>query len=398
MARFSDDEWKAIRQRLSGREKEYGFPTRRQESVILASFNIRDFGAKGKRSPDAWKLLARNCRRFDFIAIQEVEDNLESLDELWRRLGDGYDVVHSDITGALPGEIGPISPHERLAFVYRTDRIERKTLASDLTYDRSYLFRTLYDNREAIWKAFEIYRKKKEDFDAGRRKTKPYFVRLPKFLSFIRQPHCASFRIKARDTALPIDFTAFNAHLLYGNGLKSERRAEFIALLDWLLKRAQKIGTLPVNNLILFGDLNLDFKNAARQRKKYDQLIKDLNQKLNQNDVPAKVNFPFITPHPKTGDFLRSTARRKETYDQIGIFAHDTRLPDFTRNATAGQGGANDFNYWVVNFAKLFEDAVLDGRDANRLPKAQREAFYNKFTYDVSDHLPIWIRLPIPGA
>jgi hypothetical protein len=394
MADFKKSEWKKIFTQLDGNEAKYGFPERRKGSVLLASFNIRDFGDPAKRSAGAWKLLGRICKRFDFIAVQEVEDDLSSLRQLKDLLGPKYALLYSDISGALPSEIGPISPHERLAFLYRTDRVRRGELASDITFDRSYIFKTLYQGRNAIWKAFEVYetevRKKKE----GTRKTDPYFISLPKFISFIRPPHAASFKIPGKAGAVPYEFVAANAHLLYGGGRKSERKREFEALVSWLFDRAKKAETMPVKNMILFGDLNLDFAKPEIQRPRYDARLKEINAKLESADDPADFNFPFLDEHPDKG-FIRSNARLSETYDQIGIIRRDPRLPGHAKNAKAGTK-PDGFDFGVVDFVRLFQDAVAAGKSVTDMDKAEKAKFIGRFEYDVSDHMPIWIRLPMP--
>ncbi len=50
----------------------------------------------------------------------------------------------------------------------------------------------------------------------------------------------------------------------------------------------------------------------------------------------------------------------------------------------------------MVNFVRLFEDVILDGKSLHRLSKTKKESFVGKYDRDVSDHMPIWIRLPIP--
>ena len=395
MAKFTPDEWNRIFAQLNGREASYGFPERRDGSVVLASFNIRDFGNKDKRTDGAWTLLKRICERFDFIAVQEVENELASLRHLKELLGGKYEMVFSDITGALPSEIGPISPHERLAFIYRADRVQRTALASDITFDRSDIFRTLYKNRKAIWKAFEKYVGQSKDFRAGGRSTKPYFISLPKFISFIRQPHCVSFEILAANGTTPYAFVAINAHLLYGGGRKSERKKEFEALITWLLDRAKKADTMPIKDIIMFGDLNLDFSNPEKQRPKFDKRLKELNAKLEAGDKPADFNFPFLDKHPKLRKFLRSNARLSETYDQIAIIKRDPRLPGHTLNKKAGET-PDGFNFGVVNFVELFQDVFLNGQSVTSLPTPEKQKFVGRFEYDVSDHMAIWIRLPKP--
>lgn len=230
MADFVKAEWKKIFTQLDGNEARYGFPERRKASVLLASFNIRDFGDPAKRSPGAWKLLTHICKRFDFIAVQEVENDLSSLRHLKDLLGPKYALLFSDISGALPSELSGISPHERLAFLYRSDRVERGEMASDITFDRSYIFKTLFQGRKSIWKAFESFEAEAKKKKEGKRATDPYFISLPKFISFIRPPHAATFRILGKGAAAPYEFVAINAHLLYGGGRKTERRREFEAL------------------------------------------------------------------------------------------------------------------------------------------------------------------------
>ncbi len=395
MADFTKAEWKTIFTRLTGKEVEYGFPERRKDSVVLASFNIRDFGNPGKRSPGAWKLLTRICKRFDFIAVQEVEDDLASLRQLREALGPKYSLVHSDISGALPSELGPISPHERLAFLYRIDKVERGELASDITFDRSYIFETLYGHRRSFATAFDDFQADLKDFKNGRRSTAPYFIALSKFVAFIRPPHAVSFRIPGKTGAAPYEFVAVNAHLLYGGGRKRERKMEFEALVSWLFDRAKKAETMPVKDMILFGDLNLDFSRPEKQRPLYDARLKELNGKLDPDDEPADFNFPFLDSHPKLG-VIRSNARLSETYDQIGIIRRDPRLPGHELNALAGKKKGHGFDFGVVDFVRLFQDALMGGRSVTTMTTAEKRAFIGRFEYDVSDHMPIWIRLPLP--
>ena len=49
----------------------------------------------------------------------------------------------------------------------------------------------------------------------------------------------------------------------------------------------------------------------------------------------------------------------------------------------------------VSEFVNLFSDAVL-GRPFDCLSKAEQWDFVDKFQYNVSDHMPLWMRLPLP--
>lgn len=214
---------------------------------------------------------------------------------------------------------------------------------------------------------------------------------MPHFVQFIRTPQITSFEILSRDTAENYKFAAINAHLLYGDKSKQkvERELEFKALLAWLIDRSRERDRAYAKNMILFGDLNLDFEKVDIRRAAIAKFIVDLNAKQLKG-APAKVNFPFINQHPAQTGVFRTNARRNQTYDQIAIFADDDRLPPSSQNSVAGLNGANKFDYGMFDFVQLFFDTFP------AMAAKPARSRYSKFEYDVSDHMPIWIRLPRP--
>jgi hypothetical protein len=214
---------------------------------------------------------------------------------------------------------------------------------------------------------------------------------MPRFIQFIRSPHIASFRVKPKNGAKPYEFSAINAHLLYGDAAKQkeERELEFKALLAWIIERARERDKNYAENIFLFGDLNLDFEEVDVRRRAIEKFIVDLNTRQLRGS-PVKVNFPFLDDHPAFGTVFRTNARQDQTYDQIALFAEDRRLPPPQLNRHAGGTAGHGFNFGMFDFVRLFFDtfpALLN------LSKRKR---YSKFEHDVSDHMPIWIRLPIP--
>lgn len=163
MADFTEAEWRKINEQLAIEPQNYGMPVRRTNSVVLASWNIRKFGSlldsknRPSRTDGAWNLIEEFCSKCDFIAIQEVQDSLECLLELRRRLGDKYHVVVTDIAGGVPGRR---SSRERLAFIYNKKRIEKTEMSSDISFERSAVFDQLYSNRKQFSEAFK--RREKE--------------------------------------------------------------------------------------------------------------------------------------------------------------------------------------------------------------------------------------------
>ena len=78
-------------------------------------------------------------------------------------------------------------------------------MASDITFDRRAVLDTIHEKWDAFMADFQahdalmrVYEIKLEEFKAGQRSArpeKPAFV-LSNFLTFIRTPHVASFRVR----------------------------------------------------------------------------------------------------------------------------------------------------------------------------------------------------------
>lgn len=404
-ASFTPAQWSKIHELPDWND--FGLPRKRRKSVVIGTFNIRKLGAVKKRSKGAWAFFQRVCETFDLLAIQEVMDDMEGLRNLHRLLGPDWGLVVSDVTGGAFNreelKRGARGNTERLAFLFRWKRIQRTELASDISYDRSDVVNRIFRQRRDYSKTWRTHigklakweEKKAVAKAAGKRKPGRPPIELPDFLTFIRQPHCASFEVAPKGSADPLRFLAVNAHLLYGVN-PEERRWEFDALIDWLTLRAKNAARMYYPNLLLLGDCNLEFERFDLQRMEMDARLKELNSTILKSNRAAKVNLPLLTPHPSKGE-LRTTARMTQTYDQIGIFSHDPGWPQVADNAEAGQRKLDDFDYGVFRFTDLFAQA-LHGRNYEELTKAQRKSLIKHCEHDVSDHMPAWFRLRVPGT
>ena len=394
---FTPAEWQKINAEFNTSAANYGLPARRSDSVIIGSFNIRKLGDINKRTDESWQLFKNTLERFDLIAIQEVMENSEGLYHLKELLGEDYKIAISDSTGAAPGRRGN---GELLAFLYNSKRIEQTEVASDLSFDRTYIHNRLFDHRKAITKSLNKHNEDIKEWEAKviankalgkRRPTKPT-QSIPVFLSFIRQPHCVSFRIKGAAGTEPYAFIAVNAHLLYGKK-KFERELEFKALIEWLTLRSKKIRTSRHPNLILLGDCNLDFGPSDVMREDIDALLKSLNKTYLKSKKAADANFPLLSEHPKHG-YLKTSLRQKATYDQIGIFSTDKRLPKPDDNKIAGST-VGSFDYGVFDLGNLISHA-FHSKAIDKITTKERKTIYKKAEFDITDHLPIWYRQPLP--
>lgn len=416
---FSAAEWDTIEAELDGDESRYGLPEGgREGSLVLSSFNIRKLGKIEGRTREL-RFLAKFCARCDLVAIQEVQDKLAGLlrlkEEMEKQVagGDEFAVVVSDITGQVPGDSGM---SERLAFIFRRRRIRRAEMASDISIDATGVLLNMARHRGPInaelaservvayERAYRQYREELDKYVAGTADRIPDLPKKPDvdfktFLTFTRTPHVAAFDAPAAHDKPPLRFIAVNTHLVYGK--MAERRREFEALLEWIIYRLRDDDRLVAPNFILLGDLNLDFDRPQKDRAVIEDRLKTLNAIAFGRTSNRRAYFPFIDPHPATGKVFRTNARHNQTFDQIGFFLgkDERRLPnDLWRGqmATRSPDDSDGFDYGVFNFADLFARA-LTGKAYLRLSKSEKTELGKKFEHRVSDHMPIWVRLPRPG-
>jgi endonuclease/exonuclease/phosphatase family metal-dependent hydrolase len=396
--RFTDPEWRKIENLLDADPARFGMPEGgREGSLVFASFNIRKLGSHRNRIHEI-DFLARFCACCDLVAIQEVQDNLDGLRRLKERTeariagGGEYALAVSDITGKVPGDPGMA---ERLAFLYRHRRVRRADMASDLTFDRTSVLKHFFDNEKKLIEARRKFDRELVRFRKKERESKPVYAP-PAFITFVRTPYVVTFEAPAANDEVPLRFTAVNAHLVFGT--KTERRQEFDALVEWLIRRLKAEQRLVAPSFILLGDLNLDFDQPRKDRKKIDAVIRKYNKEALGNANVRRVYFPFIDAHPITSENIRTNARDNQTFDQIGFFRgkKERRLPNDLWKPLIKTAELDGFDYGVFNFADLFARALKNKAYA-RLTKAEKEAFGKKFEDSVSDHLPIWVRLPRPG-
>ena len=351
MAGFTNTRWDIINDKLAADPARFGCPIRRDKSVVIGAFNALKLG-RATNSAKRWEFLARFASRYDLLAVQEVMDDLAGIRRLMDELGPSFKMVVSDTTGATPGSRGL---RERLAFIYRPDRIDLKELASDISYDRSAVVSSLKGDIDE-WKKFikEFDENNEQRVAEGKRRLGLSSVTHPGFLTFIRTPHCAAFSIKAKGSADPVEFLALNAHLLFGAS-ETERTREFFALLTWLVQRAKQAKRMYFTNMILLGDLNMDFDDPNVRMSDIIKLLLDLESNLLTGQSAARVNFPFLEPYPGQAQLLHTNARKNQTFDHVAFFINkkEKGLPLSDNNQDAGKKGRNKFDYGVFDFRRV---------------------------------------------
>ena len=255
-------------------------PRRAEENLLIASWNIKEFGHTSQRLPEAYYYIAEILARFDLVAIQEIKSTRKDLDIVLRILGSDWTYLVNDITGGASGN------RERSAYLYNTKRVGLSGLVGELV----------------LW----------PDLSVGAR-----------LAQLARTPYMTGFRGGWKS------FVMINLHLSPDKeGNKAlDRRAEIELLLKVLAHKSEEfVG----ENLILTGDFNLyrsadqqsvDLLNAAG----FVEVESLVNVNTNASDSEAYDRF-FI----KKNKFfkLARNAAGKESGGVFDHFQHVYRLAD----------------------------------------------------------------------
>ena len=128
-------------------------------NLLIASWNIKEFGHTQQRLPEAYFYIAEVVSRFDLVIVQEIKTGLDDLQILLRILGDDWDYIVNDITSGTDGN------SERSAYLYNAKRVKLSgtvgelVLWDDITRDSEIkqLKRTPYlTGFRAGWKEFAL--------------------------------------------------------------------------------------------------------------------------------------------------------------------------------------------------------------------------------------------------
>jgi endonuclease/exonuclease/phosphatase family metal-dependent hydrolase len=338
---------RAIERLLDLRQKLDEIPKRTQkETLLLATWNIREFDSPmyGPRMKESIYYIAEIIARFDLVALQEVHRNLDALEDLMKILGDHWDYVITDTTEGAQGN------DERLAFVYDTRKVKHSGLAGELVLPPV----PERDDQGKIIKNAE-----------GKIIYKPVF-------QLWRTPYICGFR------AGWCDFMLATVHIQWGESIENpESRIAEIKKVAQFLKNRTEDEKAWARNLILLGDFNIwkPDNDTFKELEKAEFIIPEQIQKLPSN-ISKKMHYDQIA--------FRDREKKMELTGKAGVFEfyksvyrdedrkiYEEYMPD---------------GYWKKN----------DGSDRPEEGKYSKKWYYGNWrTYQMSDHLPMWVELRI---
>lgn len=190
-------------------------PTKTVDSTLmLASWNLRELGGtkSGGRELEPMLYIAEIISRFDLVAVQEVRDDLDTLERLMELLGSWWKFLVSDVTYGRAGN------KERHAFLYDSRKLRFGGFAGELAPETT----------------------KNEDGTLGSK------------TAFARSPYVAGFE------AGWFKFTLCTQHFYYGKSKPDDPQRLMDAMtVARLLGLRRKSKDRWANNAILLGDFNV---------------------------------------------------------------------------------------------------------------------------------------------
>ena len=315
-------------------QKQEDVPTRTlKNTLLLATWNIRDFGNEDKRAKndgqdqpgprlaESYYYIAEIISAFDIVAIQEV-NTLDDLQRVMRILGPSWGYLTTDIN---PGKGGN---EERMTFVFDKRKVRFTHMAGQIVTDK-----------------------------------KQQFVRTPYYASF----QSGWFK-----------FSLCTVHILYGDPKDTRKRiGEIDEIASFLSDRVERTG----ENIILLGDFNILSRKDATFKP------------LSDHGWTVPLGYKTNVAKSKEYDQIAFKVKPKElkrgpSHPNAGAF-------DFFKTLFLDQDCKNYYKIAKATGRPMASwDKTVDWRDRSK--RLTREQYFRQWrTWQISDHLPLWLELEI---
>ncbi|MFT5724796.1 MAG: endonuclease/exonuclease/phosphatase family metal-dependent hydrolase [Bacteroidia bacterium] len=332
---------------------------RKPNSLIIGSWNLRAFDGGRSRLDESFHYIAEIIDHFDICALQEISTDLGPLQRLLRLMGPKWDYFVSDVSTHEGGN------NERIAFVYNTNRVTFRNLIGEI----------VLGNKDLI-KGNQI-------------------ARTPFFASF----QAGWFR-----------FSLCSAHIKFADDLNI-RAQEIKAIANALVKRAKNEDQVH----IFLGDMNIESYDDVVMKamseaglnvpnfggtnmkgdKWFDQMAFTVKGKVKRKtDLLRKGKFDWRQSVYNTedgGDLLPLTGDNIDNglsrFNQEESFAHYFSVVKEIQDKKVEIGKKVD---------KDIVDRKVVAADADKEKKKRLRSYYKSWTtFEMSDHLPIWVELEV---
>lgn len=304
-----------------------------RSTLLLSTWNIRELSCEENRCPETYWYMAEIISFFDLVAVQEIGNDMSALKRIMDILGYKFSYIVTDTPNIQGG-------NERMAYIFNTGKVSFKNVAG------------------------EIILTKEECIEYN----------LPE--GFARPPFVVAFQ------ASWFKFYLCNVHIYYGSSAKNEqgvadsdrRRREIAALAKKLGKRALAEDI----SYVLIGDFNIE----KIGDKYYNALV--------GKDQPTGFYI-----HPKKSDLFTNKAQKMQ-FDQIAFNIQNItqQFLGIEEKTSVKMGVVNFYDTIFCNeeYYRPIAASLYEKRGKTMPPKWK---FENWKTFQMSDHLPLWVELQI---
>lgn len=326
-------------------------PKDAEDHLLLATWNIRDLAKAnrrgyGERLPESHIYIAEVLSRFDFVAVQEVNE-LDEWERIMDLLGPHWRYIATDVTDPGLGGNG-----ERLTFLFDTRKVSFRDIAGEVVLPANLLISGNVEPQEGDDEA---------TVEVGKAEVGKQFARTP----FTALFQAGWFR-----------FEICTVHIYYGaeTGPKLEQRvSEIKTIAEYFGKRAEN-DFKDSRSLILTGDMNV----VNPQHETMQALLSA------GFEVPEQLRRP-------------TNIAGEKYYDQIAFRLWPDGPAYFESEPETHWPGAGAFDIFERVFtAEQFARYQRDVADTpnGRKNAGELESYYLDWrTYQFSDHRPLWIRV-----
>lgn len=408
-------------------------PSDSSRYVRIATWNLREFDAPsyGWRSQEAKAYIAEILSNFDLVALQEIRRDLGALEDVKSLMGPNWDYMATDVTEGTSGN------DERMAFLFNRDKVWFRHVAGELTLPKGQKVTDPFGDRFRVeggahfeLPAGQILASptglKSEKLASGQPKLDEEVeipvpegtkVVLPpgsvvRFAKNARVPITADGGITIEATSTPtlpeaaeivlppnslvggpqqfartpfiasfqagwLKINLATVHIYYGTGAAGlEQRKEEIRRLTALLAgRAQSDSDSDADSyFIVLGDFNI-------VDRKHDTM-------------KALLTNEFVTPKPLQ-TIPGSNVQQDKFYDQIALWMGKSKRRKTYTHIVPYRAGVFDFfdTVYRTDEEKIYHPFMR---------KPGSKEFYSSYalwrTYQMSDHLPMWVELQVDFA
>lgn len=309
---------------------------RRPNSLIIGSWNIRAFDGGMPRLDESYHYIAEIISSLDICAVQELRDDLAPLKRLIRLLGPNWDYFVTDV-GNHEG-----ANYERMGFIFNKDKVFFRHVIGEIVIPSN----TLSDGSQ--------------------------IARTPFFAAF----QADWFR-----------FTLCSSHIIYGDDL-GMRAEEITAITKALIKRAKKEDQV----FVFLGDMNIESRD--------DEVWKALAESGMEVPHFDATNMKGDKFYDQIAYTVEGASTRKTRLLRNGVF--DWRNAVFGPAQERDPGEPDDPEFVTrptdAEYRSHYEPINAAMRQAfGKDPYSDFSSQYasNFMTFEMSDHLPIWVELEI---